>query len=580
MKYEVLRNRFISFFEQYGYQLVPSSSLLPKDDPSVLLTTAGMQQFKPYYTNVDSPYGNLAISIQKCFRTSDIDAVGDDSHLTLFEMLGDFAFKGAVSKVEAIKLAWKFLTSEDWMGLSPARMSATYYNGNRPGTREDAESKTALAELIGLSKITAHPDTDNFWGPTGNEGPCGPNVEFYVDGVEVWNIVFNEFYCSPGGKLAPLAEGLGVDTGAGLERLLVAVGQNDRGVFGTDVFSAIMQTITEFADNANEKSLRIVADHLRASVFLIGDGVHPSNKEEGYVLRRLLRRAILHLDQLGAINHFGEVIEKIIERFSSVYPELLHGKSEIIRVADLELQKFQKTVAQGRGELIKLLQHNSQLSGEQAFELFATYGLPLDFIKDEAGKQNISIDEAGFEQAFTKHQEVSRAGVENKFGGHGLSSGAEVSDDDRNVITRLHTATHLLHAALGVVLGGEVQQGGSDLNIERARFDFTFPRALTDEEKQQVENWVNDKITRDFPVTKESKSISEALAEGAVAFFREKYPDVVDVYTVADPITHEVFSKEVCGGPHVSRTSEIGKFKIIKEQSSSAGVRRIKATVE
>lgn len=587
MDYPELRKKFIDFFTKKNHKLVPSMALIPEHDASVLFTTAGMQQFKPFYTGVPSPWGDRVVSIQKCFRTSDIDEVGDDSHLTFFEMFGNFSFNGAVSKQEAILWGWEFLTSPDWLGIDAARLMATYYNGNRSGTFPDTQAKEILETLTtkGLTQIVAQPDSDNFWGPTGNEGPCGPTVEFYVDGVEVWNIVFNQYYSGVNGILQPIEHGLGIDTGMGLERLLVTVTPEAKNVYETDVFTDIITKIQDHTpdiDIGTDRSMRIVADHMRASVFLLADHIQPSNKEQGYLLRRLLRRAILHLDRLEALAGFSEVMALIIDFYGEFYPELLKNREKIIQFAELEKDKFLKTISEGRKELDKLIQVTKQKSidGALAFELFATFGLPFDFIKEEAIKAGLVIDEVGFEGAFRGHQDVSRAGVEQKFGGHGLSSGAEVSEADREKITQYHTATHLLHAALVKFLGNEVKQAGSDLNTERARFDFTFPRALTEEEKQQIEDWVNQKITQNLLVKKEVKPLQDALAEGATAFFREKYPDPVNVYTIYNEDNGEIVSKELCGGPHVEMTGEIGKFKITKEQSSSAGVRRIRAVIE
>ena len=580
MTYSKIREKFIDFFTTKEHTLVPTSSLIPEDDASVLLTTAGMQQFKPYFTGKEADY-DMAISIQKCFRTSDIDEVGDDTHLSFFEMFGNFAFNGKVSKKQAIDFAWEFLTDPKWMDISKDRITATYYSGSRVGTTEDIEGKEVLEQLDGLKKITAQPDTENFWGPTGSEGPCGPTIEFHIDGVEVWNIVFNEFYCSADGKLNR-SEGLGIDTGMGLERLLTTVTDESTNIFETDAFMQIIDTIKQHTPGEEigaTESIRIVADHLRGSVFLMLDHVQPSNKEQGYILRRLLRRAILHLDKLEALNGFEGIIESIIVKYSDAYPELLEKKDMILQLANLEKEKFLKTIVQGRKELDKILASAKSISGETAFNLFATYGLPLDFIKEEAIKHKLELDEKGFEIAFKAHQDVSRAGAEKKFGGHGLSSGAKVSEADTKKITRLHTATHLLHAGLIKFLGDEIKQAGSDLTTERARYDFTFPRALTDEEKSEIEMWVNEQIKKDLLVKQEIKPLQEALDEGATAFFKQKYPDEVDVYTIYDPNTNEIISKELCGGPHVQKTGEIGEFKIIKEQSSSAGVRRIRAVI-
>ncbi|MBN2585582.1 alanine--tRNA ligase [Patescibacteria group bacterium] len=580
MDYRELRQKFISFWQEQGHALVPSSSLIPQHDASVLLTTAGMQQFKPYFTGTPSPYGASVVSIQKCFRTADIDEIGDDTHLTFFEMLGHFSF-GDYFKDKALKLAWQFITSPDYLGIDPKRIYASYYNGDRPNTTADDVSKQILESLPGLTKVVARGAVDNFWGPTGDEGPCGPNVEFYVDDVEIWNEVFNEFYCQVDGALTPLSTP-GVDMGGGLERILTAVTPEATSLYDTDAFAPIIEAIKQHAPGVgeNERSLRIISDHLRGSVFLLGDHIQPSNKEQGYILRRLLRRAILHLDKLGAVAGFEEIITTIINQYGEFYPELLKEQKMILQLAALERDKFLKTIADGQKELAKILNKvGSVVDGEVAFSLFSTYGLPLDFVKEEAQRLNKSIDLPAYDQAFAKHQEVSRAGVESKFGGHGLASGAVVSEADKQIITRMHTATHLLHAALIKFLGPEVKQGGSDLTTERIRFDFTFSRGMTTEEKQQVEDWVNARIKQNLKVLREEKPIKDALAEGALSFFKEKYPDIVSVYTIYNESTGEVVSKELCGGPHIEHTGEIGAFHITKEQSSSAGVRRIRATI-
>lgn len=583
MTYREIRDKFKDFFESKGHKYVSSASLIPEHDASVLLTTAGMQQFKPYFAGKDNPYSNKAISIQKCFRTSDIDEIGDKTHLTFFEMFGNFGFNGQVNKKLAINWAWEFLTDSRWMDIDKSRISATYYNGNRTGTKADIESKELLEE-IGIKNITAQTDVDNFWGPTGDEGPCGPTVEFYVDDIEVWNVVFNEFWCTKDNKLSSSSGGLSIDTGLGLERLMMAVTPEATNIYETDVFTPIIRTIKNYTpgeESGITESIRIVADHLRGSVFLISDHIQPSNKEQGYILRRLLRRAILHLDKLEALNGFTEIIESIINRYADFYPELLDEKDEIMQILLKEKDKFLQTIAKGRKELEKIIKSSQKIiSGDIVFDLFATYGLPIDYVKEEAGRYNLKVDETGFNQAFKKHQKISRAGVDSKFGGHGLSSGAKVSKEDKQQIIKLHTATHLLHAALIKFLGNDIKQAGSDLNTDRARFDFTFNRALTLEEKAQIQKWVNEQIDKKLPVKKETKPLKEALDEGAIAFFKQRYPDIVDVYTIYNPKSGEVISKELCGGPHVKNTSEIGEFEIIKEQSSSAGIRRIRAIIK
>ncbi len=565
-----LRKKFIQFFEEHQHKLVSSASLLPKDDPSVLLTSAGMQQFKPYFVGAKDPmkdFGSInLVNIQKCFRTADIDTIGDDTHLTFFEMLGHFSFGGYFKK-EALELGWEFLTSPSWLGIDKSRIYASYYNGDRKGTMPDNESKAILETLDGLVKIVPQGAKDNFWGPTGNEGPCGPNAEFYIDGVEAWNAVFNEFYCNQDGSLTPLST-KGVDMGSGFERVLVAVNSLNN-LFETDIFTLLMDKLGSLPAH----SQRIVADHIRGVVFLLADHVLPSNKEEGYILRRILRRVLLHIQGRGVL--LEDLIDTVIDIFKSVYPDLVKEQKFIKQIAREEADKFSRTIDAGEKELDKILTTGvTSVSGTEAFKLFASYGLPIDFIKEK-----VNVDEEEFEKEFSHHQEVSRAGVENKFGGHGLAAGAVVSEEDKAKITRLHTATHLLHEALRKFLGDQVHQGGSDINPERARFDFSFPRKLTPEEIKQIEDEVNQLIQAGFVVDKQTLPFNQAVMTGALAFFKEKYPDMVDVYTITSN-DGKVISRELCGGPHIKFSSELGHFRIIKEESSSSGVRRIKAVLE
>lgn len=570
MTHKELRAKFLEFFEGKGHKVVPSSSLLPVNDPSVLLTTAGMQQFKPYFIGMADPMADFGtknvVSIQKCFRTADIDETGDDTHLTFFEMVGHFSF-GGYFKAEALAYAWEFLTDPAWLGLDKSRIYATYYNGDRPGTEADLESKAILETLAGLDKVVAQGAADNFWGPTGTEGPCGPNVEFYIDGVEVWNAVFNQFYSHADGNLT-LLETPGVDMGSGFERMLAGI-NGVKSVYDTDLFAPLMSMTTSLPP----RSQRIVADHARGTVFLLSDYVTPSNKEQGYILRRILRRLLLHIQGSGIL--LENLLEAVIQEFGYAYPELIERRQHIMDTARGEAEKFSRTIDGGSKELDKLLASGvKNISGPEAFKLFSTFGLPIDFIKEK-----VAVDEEGFNIAFGEHQNMSRAGVEGKFGGHGLSAGATVSDEDKAQITKLHTATHLMHSALMEVLGSDAHQAGSDINPERTRFDFSFSRKLTPEEVKEIEDKVNAQIQSGFKVEKQTMPYSEAVASGAIAFFKEKYPDTVDVYTIYNN-EGEILSRELCGGPHVTNSQGMGHFKITKEESSSAGVRRIKAILE
>lgn len=536
MESEELRNRFLEYFKDKGHTIAPSSSLLPTDK-SVLLTTAGMQQFKPYYTGEKSPYGKNVASCQKCFRTSDIEEVGDERHLTFFEMLGNFSFSGYFKK-EAIVFAKEFVDS---LGIEIDYV--TVFEGDE-NTLKDEESVEIWGEL-GFSERKGNlklcGKEDNFWGPTGEEGPCGPTTEIYAKGIEIWNIVFNQYY-SRDKKLRKL-EMPGIDTGMGLERLTM-VSQNKSNVFETDLFASIM--------SAQNKKERIILDHARSAVFLISDGVLPSNIKQGYILRRILRRAIRYGDIIS-------LIPKIIEKYKIVYPELEKNEDNILEVIKKEEEKFKTTLERGLKEFEKI----ESITGEQAFNLYQSYGFPLELTEELAREKGIEINGEEFKKASERHQEISRAGAEAKFGG--------VGGRDNYESAKLHTATHLLHKALREVLGDHVQQMGSDITPERLRFDFSHTQKMSDEEKKKVEDLINEKIRENLEVKREEMLYSEAMKSGALAFFKEKYPEKVSVYSVG------AFSKEICAGPHVKRTSELGRFKIIKEESSSAGIRRIRA---
>ncbi len=592
-----IRENFLEFFEKRGHKIMPSSSLLPKDDPSVLLTTAGMQQFKPYYTGEKDPIKDFgarrAASIQKSFRTSDIDSVGDESHLTFFEMLGNFSF-GDYFKEDAIKWAWEFITQE--LKISPERCHVSVFQGD-PSTRASTElSRTSSGQVVpedkesikiwkslGLpdNKIKKCDRKDNFWGPTGSEGPCGPTSEIYVDNIEIWNLVFNEYYCNSDKTLTPLKQN-GVDTGMGLERL-VMVAQGAPTIFETDLFKPLIQAIPHRDIENEARAVRIITDHIRGSVFLAADGVLPSNIGAGYILRRLLRRAIrygkvLNLDK----NFLFPLAEKVIETYKEFYPELSIKREDILTVIQKEEEKFSKTLELGIKEFEKTATLGI-ITGEGTFRLYESFGFPPELTKELAFERNIKFDESGFKAATEKHQEISRAGAEKKFGGHGIET--VQSAEDKEKITKLHTAAHLLHQALHDVLGnsldgGEIRQMGSDITAERVRFDFSFPRKLTPEEAKKIEDIVNEKIKMDLSIFSQKMFKEDAIRLGARAFFKDKYPDEVNVYSIGDPDPSKAYSKELCAGPHVSSTGQIGHFKIIKEESSSAGIRRIRAIVE
>jgi len=605
-----LREKFLKFFEKRGHKIVKSAPLLTSD-PTVLFTTAGMQQFKPYYLGEPSPYGNRVCSSQKCFRTSDIEEVGDTRHLTFLEMLGNFSF-GDYFKKESILWAIEILTKE--FKLPFDKLWFTYFGGDQD-IPEDKESLDILKKLIPLERIYRYGREENFWGPTGIEGPCGPTVEIHYDKtgipcqkgkeclpncecdrfLEIWNLVFNEYYQIKDGKLSPLKQ-KGVDTGMGLERL-ATVSQNKGSVYETDLIFPIILKINKMLNGQKrfqvssfeklfipslivdkelekakfERYIRIVADHIRGAVFIAAEGVLPSNTEEGYILRRIIRRTIRYGSLLNLPQNFLiPLAQKVIEIYQFIYPEVKNKENDILIVLQKEEEKFRKTLTRGLKHFEKIIS-KGKISGIEAFHLFDTYGFPFELTQELAQEKGLKINREEFERAFEKHKEVSRAGAERKFGGIGEKA-------DYKAI-KLHTATHLLHAALREILGLHVKQMGSDITSERLRFDFSHPQKLTKEEIKKVQNLVNKKIKEDLEIKKEEMSYEEAVKSGALAFFKEKYPKIVSVYSIVDS-SGQVFSKEICAGPHVKRTSELGFFKIIKEESSGAGIRRIRAILE
>lgn len=566
MIHSEIREKFLKFFEERGHKIVPSSSLLPTD-PSVLFTTAGVQQFKPYYTGQGdalTDFGSLDVmSIQKSLRTDDIDEVGDISHGTFFEMLGIFSF-GNYFKKETINWIYEFVINV--LGFDKNRLKPTVFAGDDQAPF-DQESFEIWQELGFTEEQIGHGSRkDNFWGPIGNEGPCGPANELYLDNVEIGTLVFNEYYSDKDKQLQPLAK-KGVDVGLGFDRI-VMFSQNKSSMYETDL---LLPTMSKLPKDLDERVKRIITDHARAISFIVSDGVIPSNKDQGYILRRLMRRIITQA-QVHAEIDFGAVFQSVCNTYQEFYPEL--NQQNITSVFNEEENKFKKTLGHGLKELNKL----GLIDPQSAFRLFESYGLPFEVIKEMGGEKAKELTREYFDEEFKKHQEISRAGAEKKFGGHGLlMDTGELkagNEEELKKATRLHTATHLLHASLRKILGTEVQQAGSDITPERLRFDFTFPLKLTAEEIKQVEDLVNKVTGQDLVITKEEMSYEDAIKSGAMAFFKLKYPPRVNVYSIGD------FSKELCGGPHVSHTSEIGKFKIIKEEAVSSGVRRIRATVE
>lgn len=600
MNSEELRKQFLQFFENKGHRIVPSSSLIPENDPSVLFTTAGMQQFKLYYTGakdplkdnhftLSEPLNNFNITTcQKCFRTSDIDEVGDERHLTFFEMLGNFSFGGYFKK-DAIQYAWDFINKV--MGIPLSRISISVFKGTSLGETGkeipfDEESyNTWLSLGIPQDKIMLGSKEDNFWGPTGEEGPCGPTTEIYVDGIEIWNIVFNEYYQHKDKTLEPLKI-KGVDTGMGLERLALIMQYPEdktKTIFDTDLFKELINYLKINGKiKGEERIYRIIADHFRASAFLAASGVIPSNTWRGYVLRRLLRRIIRFSNLLELKDNWIKgALEIVKNKYSNFYPEL-NNQEDILAVITQEKDKFEKTLDKGLKEWQKLIQSLPQdakvISGKEAFYLYESYGFPLELLEEMARELNKQVDKDGFEQEFRYHQDISRKGQEKKFGGHGIQNIS--NEEDRKKVMRLHTATHLLLQALRVILDEKIEQKGSDITPEKLRLDFPFSRKLTPAEIKQIEDLVNQKIQDNLIVSHYETTYEEAIKSGALGSFKDRYPEKVTVYEIKDPITNIVFSKEICAGPHVQSTKEIGHFKIIKEESVAQGIRRIKATVE
>ncbi|MBI3952751.1 MAG: alanine--tRNA ligase [Candidatus Doudnabacteria bacterium] len=572
-----LRKKFQEFFEEKGHKVIPSASLVPKDDPTVLFTTAGMHPLVPYLLGEEHPAGKRLTSIQKSFRTDDIDEVGDETHNTFFEMLGNWSL-GDYWKKEAIEWSYEFLTGKKWLGLDKARIAVSVFGGDDDVDR-DLESVEIWKSLgIPEKRIAYLGKKDNWWGPPGLTGPCGPDTEmFYWTGVEgappqfdpadkkwveIWNDVFMQFEKTIDGQFVPLKK-KNVDTGMGMERM-TAVLEGKESIYDTELFLPLIDKARSLGSKQDQKAERIIADHLRASVFLIADGITPSNKDRGYVLRRLMRRAITYGKKIGINDPFTTLLYRnLVEIYGAHYPELKHA-DKILEELNKEETKFRETLSKG----LKLLEKKDKLSGKEAFDLFQSYGFPFELIK-ELGKE---VNENEFQDEFKKHQELSRTASAGQFKG-GLTS-------QSGKVVRLHTATHLMNAALRKVLGEHVFQKGSNINEERTRFDFTHDKKMTEEEKKKVQDFVNDIITRDLPVKKETMPLEDARKLGAIGVFGEKYPDTVSVYTIYDPSSNEIISREFCGGPHVERTGIIGNFKILKEEAVSAGVRRIKAAVE
>ena len=583
MKAIEIRNKYLDFFVKHGHKVIPSASLIPENDPSELFTTAGMQPLVPYLLGEPHPEGKRITDYQKCLRTNDIDEVGDNRHLTFFEMLGNWSL-GDYFKEESIKMSFEFLTKE--LGIPKEKLSVTVFAGDDDCPRDTLSAECWKNAGIEESKIYYYGKDDNWW-IAGEEGPCGPDTEMFYDTgkpacskdcqpscdcgkyVEIWNNVFMEYYKDKNGyrKLAKQ----NVDTGLGLERMTMLL-EGKETPFDTELFKPVMDKLKELQRVDIIESRRIVAEHLRSSMMIIADGGRPSNLDRGYILRRLIRRMIRHMNKLQIdLTEISTLIDLNINNLKEMYPELEKNKEIIKNVILEEKNKFVKTLDKGEKEFIKemnriISKNENVITGEIVFKLYDTYGFPPEVTKDLAAENNMTIDMKKFEELFKVHQEKSRAGAEHKFKG-GLATTGEME-------TKYHTATHLLNAALKQVLGSHVHQRGSNITAERMRFDFSHDSKLTPEEKQKIEDLVNEWIKQAIPVERMEMEKEKAIAIGAEAMFADKYGDIVTVYKIGD------VSTEICGGPHVKNTKELGHFKIKKEESSSSGVRRIKAILE
>ena len=587
-----LRSMWLNFFKSKGHAVIPSASVIPENDPTVLFTTAGMHPLVPYLLGSKHPAGTRLTDVQKCIRTGDIDEVGDASHLTFFEMLGNWSL-GDYFKKEMIAWSWEFLTSPEYLGLDKDKLAFTVFEGEGDIPRDEEAANYWMENGVKKENIYFLPREHNWWGPAGQTGPCGPDTEMFIIKdqppcgpdcspacscgrfLEIWNDVFMQYNKTADGQYVPMAK-KNVDTGMGLERTVCTL-NGCKTVYETDAFTNIIAKISELTgkhyddDEATTKAFRIVADHLRTSTFIMGDprGVSPSNVDQGYVLRRLIRRAVRFGMQLGMPEGFtAEIGKVVIDQYAEVYPELKQNENFVLEQFKLEETRFARTLRQGEREFEKAVSRmgeNKVIDGVVAFNLYATYGFPIEMTRELAKEHGLTVDEAGFEKHFAEHQKSSHAGAEQRFKGGLADSSAQSA--------RLHTATHLLHAALRRVLGDEVAQKGSNITPERLRFDFSFGRKVTKDELAQVEALVNEWIKADVPVVMTETTVEDAKKEGAIGLFESKYGERVRMYTMGE------YSKEICGGPHASHTGELVSFKILKEESSSAGVRRIKAVI-
>ncbi|MCI8729336.1 MAG: alanine--tRNA ligase [Clostridia bacterium] len=585
-----LRKQYIEFFKERGHAVIPSSSLIPENDPTVLFTTAGMHPLVPYLLGEKHPEGRRLTDVQKCVRTGDIDEVGDATHCTFFEMLGNWSL-GDYFKKESITFSFDFLTKV--LGIDVDKISVTVFKGDEDAPRDEESADIWNSLGIPRDHIFYLDKKHNWWGPAGITGPCGPDTEIFMDTgkpkcsehcdpscdcgkyVEIWNNVFMQYNKTKEGTFEPLKQ-KNVDTGMGLERtvcMLAGVGS----VYETDFFSDVIAMLEEMSGHSYKesesvtKAMRIISDHIRTATFIMGDerGVTPSNVDQGYVLRRLIRRAVRYARVIDLdAKRLIEISDKYVSKYGDVYPELCENKAKVLSELETEIDRFTRTLENGLKELYKVLKYvnGDTLNGKTAFRLYDTYGFPIEMTEELAKEEGYKVDIEGYHKAFEEHQKKSQAGAEQKFKG-GLQDNTELT-------TNLHTATHIMLQSLKRVLGEEVNQKGSNITAERLRFDFNFSRPMTKEEIEKVENMVNDVISKDLTITCEEMTVDEAMKKNAIGVFGSRYGEIVKVYSIGD------FDVQICGGPHAERTGILGKFRIVKEQSSSAGVRRIKAVLE
>ncbi|MFA5749909.1 MAG: alanine--tRNA ligase [Candidatus Shapirobacteria bacterium] len=588
MKARELKDKFINFFVSQKHVEIPSSSLIPENDPTTLFISAGMHPLVPYLLGQLHPLGKRLTDVQKCIRTGDIDEVGDETHHTFFEMLGNWSL-GDYFKKDMIPWSYQLLTQE--LNINPNNLHVTCFIGDDNAPKDTESHDLWLVQGIPEERIHYLPKKDNWWGPAGTVGPCGPDTEMFIDTkpqdgpidftlgckqgriIEIGNDVFMQYNKNDKGEYIEMSQ-KNVDTGYGVERNIAWMnGFSDN--YSTDIWQPIIKKIEQisgklYSDDNNKKPIRIIADHIRSSVFIIADGVETSNKEAGYVLRRLIRRAIRQGKLIGIETNFTKIIAQSVldnqDNYAGIYPELNQNKNKILEILEAEENKFRKTLDRGLSEINKLIKTNKSVSGCEAFDLYQNFGFPIEMVQEELAKNNLSLDLEEFNKAKEDHQKQSQTLSAGKF-----KSGLA---DNSEIITKYHTATHLLHTALRQILGDHVQQSGSNITSERLRFDFSHNDKLTDDQLKSVSELVNQQIKNKLSIIKENLPFVEAQKQNAIAFFGNKYPDIVSVFTIGD------FSKEVCTGPHVKNTGELGNFKIIKEESAGSGKRRIYAVLK